>query len=606
MKTYEEIRNCFNAIKNNIITCNELDSDMFNYRTYPEWLAVYKKRSMGIREIYKKNTEMVEIINEYLKKDLNDEELLAFYQGYRELEDRNLHDSYLIISIIDKLIPPYEARHDYEKLLHLYTDSCYELGCFLRLDDKSLERLKKDLHRIKNLRFHYKELSSIRERRLIYVAYYNLIKTLPEYSPKYNEDIIPMFKEAKAFYQTEDIKLMGDQEFARHEGNLLNIMLLHSFMYYLDDGLSQQMEYTDLIDEIKDTFEDEMDTDLCNAVLNYFHDQMNDEEFVYYLKNYLGFYFGEANSLTFNESFDEIFVKAENLFNTAFMFYDFLCHSYLSEEDRKRESVFVTEAIASFLKRIPQDKYNIYFDEAASTLIRKAAPFIKTISEKERLLGDILVKNQPNNYIHAKMVEKLSLGILDYLNRANDLLLNQFYQIGFNNYNELRDYVARGARLHDLGKSLSTGLITQQIRSLTPYEYSYVKMHPEKGLSVVGKDKEFAPYFDIMIGHHKDYDGKNGYPLSFDNTKSKYKIVIDLIRIADAIDAGTDVYGRNYSTGKNFDMILAELVKGEGVKYNPYLVEFIKNHSDLLNELRYATIDGRYELIYNSYLKQER
>jgi hypothetical protein len=154
--------------------------------------------------------------------------------------------------------------------------------------------LKKDLHRIKNLRFHYKELSSIREGKLIYVAYYNLIKTLPEYSPKYNEDIIPMFKEGKAFYQTEDIKLMGDQEFARHEGNLLYIMLLHSFMYYLDVGLSQQMEYTDLIDEIKDTFEDEMDTDLCNAVLNYFHDQKNDEEFVYYLKNYLGFYFGEA------------------------------------------------------------------------------------------------------------------------------------------------------------------------------------------------------------------------------------------------------------------------------------------------------------------------
>jgi hypothetical protein len=96
------------------------------------------------------------------------------------------------------------------------------------------------------------------------------------------------------------------------------------------------------------------------------------------------------------------------------MLYDFLCHSYLSEEDRKSESVFVIEAIASFLQRIPQDKYNIYFDEAASTLIRKAAPFIKTISEKVRLLGDILVKNQPNNYIHAKIVEKLSLSILDY------------------------------------------------------------------------------------------------------------------------------------------------------------------------------------------------
>ena len=84
-----------------------MDKDLFTYKTYPEWLAVYKKRSMAIREIYKKNTEMVETINEYLKKDLNDAELEAFYLGYRELEDRNLHDSYLIISIIDKLIPAY-------------------------------------------------------------------------------------------------------------------------------------------------------------------------------------------------------------------------------------------------------------------------------------------------------------------------------------------------------------------------------------------------------------------------------------------------------------------------------------------------------------------
>jgi HD-GYP domain-containing protein (c-di-GMP phosphodiesterase class II) len=374
-------------------------------------------------------------------------------------------------------------------------------------------------------------------------------------------------------------------------------------MYYLDDGLSQQIEYIDLIDEIKDTFEDEMDTDLCNAVLNYFHDQMNDEEFVYYLKNYLGFYLNDTNELTFNESRDEIFIRAENLFNTAFMFFDFLNCSYLSIEERQKESLNVIYAIAGFLNRIPQEKYTIAFDEAASTLIRKALPFISTIEDKEGLLRDILVKKQPANYMHSLMVERISLSILDYINNSKDLLLNEFYKIGFSNYDELKSYVARAARIHDLGKSLSTGLITQQYRSLTDLEYKYVKKHPEKGLALIGNDKDFAPYFDVMIGHHKDYDGKNGYPVYFDNTKSKYKIIIDLIRIADAIDAGTDCYGRNYSLGKNFDMLFQELVDGEGTKYNPFIVEFIRNHSNLMNELRYYTIDGRYEQIYNTYFK---
>ena len=603
MDNFEEIRNCFNAIKHNIITCNELDKDLFSFRDYEDWLAVYKKRSVAVREIYKKNTEMVNVINSYLDKDLDSLEYDTLYMGYRSLENRELHDSYFIIRIIDKLIPYYENIKDYNKLIHLYQDRCYEYGCFLRLDDSTLEQLKIDLHKIKNLRVHYKDFASINERRLIYVAYYNILKSLPEYSNKYNQDIIGIFKEAKAFYQSSDIKDMMDQEIAHHEDNLLNILLLHSFMYYLDDGLSQQIEYIDLIDEIKDTFEDEMDTDLCNAVLNYFHDQMNDEEFVYYLKNYLGFYLNDTNELTFNESRDEIFIRAENLFNTAFMFFDFLNCSYLSIDERQKESLNVIKAIAGFLNRIPQEKYTIAFDEAASTLIRKALPFISSIEDKERLLRDILVKKQPANYMHSLMVEKISLAILDYINNSKDLLLNEFYKIGFSNYDELRSYVARAARIHDLGKSLSTGLITQQYRSLTDLEYKYVKKHPEKGLALIGNDKDFAPYFDVMIGHHKDYDGKNGYPVYFDNTKSKYKIIIDLIRIADAIDAGTDCYGRNYSLGKNFDMLFQELVCGKGTKYNPFIVEFIRNHSNLMNELRYYTIDGRYEQIYNTYFK---
>ena len=98
--------------------------------------------------------------------------------------------------------------------------------------------------------------------------------------------------------------------------------------------------------------------------------------------------------------------------------------SFINE--RQKESLNIIKAIASFLNRIPQEKYTIAFDEAASTLIRKALPFISSIEDKERLLKDILVKNQPGNYMHSLMVEKLSLGILDYINHSKDLLLNEF------------------------------------------------------------------------------------------------------------------------------------------------------------------------------------
>ena len=34
MDKFEEISNCFHAIKHNIITCNEIDKNLFSFRDY--------------------------------------------------------------------------------------------------------------------------------------------------------------------------------------------------------------------------------------------------------------------------------------------------------------------------------------------------------------------------------------------------------------------------------------------------------------------------------------------------------------------------------------------------------------------------------------------
>lgn len=603
MKNREEILNCFTAIKNNIITSHQLDNELYSPVEFNSWCEILKKRSLNIKEIHKHNQKTILIILDYLSKDLNDEIADALYEGYRSLEEREIHDSYFIIDVINKLVPYYEEKKDYVKLIHLYTDRCYETGTFLRLGKEDLARLKNDLYRIISFKEYYESFTNAKERRLIFVAYYNIIRSLPDYDERYSEDIIPIFKEAKSFYHSLPVRNMKDQELARNESNLLNIMFLHSFMYYLDEGLSQQMEYVDLIDEIKDTFEDEMDTDLCNAVLNYFHDQMNDTEFVYYLKRYFDFYHEEANKITFTENSDFIFIESENMFNTAYMIYDFLRHSYIPYKEKREKACYVTQSIVDFVKKIPHAKYNVFFDEACGLTLRKALPFLATPDRKEKLLTDIVLKKQILNYVHSRMVERICLAILDSIQRNNDLMLQDFIHIGFYDYNDLRGYVARAARIHDLGKSLSLGLINQQIRGLSETEYKYIRLHPALGDEFTDRDVDFDYYHDVMLGHHKSYDGKSGYPLDFDNTTSKYKLIIDLISIADSIDAGTDLYGRNYHEGKNFDMVLAELVKGEGTQYNPNLVEFIWKNNDLLEELRYVVNDGRLALYYDTYVK---
>jgi response regulator RpfG family c-di-GMP phosphodiesterase len=126
-------------------------------------------------------------------------------------------------------------------------------------------------------------------------------------------------------------------------------------------------------------------------------------------------------------------------------------------------------------------------------------------------------------------------------------------------------------------------------------------LHKSKSKLLIGDDKDFLKYYDVMIGHHKAYDGKDGYPSDFDNTKSKYKIAIDLITIADTIDAATDVLGRNYTSGKSFKKVLDELIEQKGTRYNPFLVDFIANNAKLKKELDDLTGKDRVNVYFDVY-----
>ena len=113
--------------------------------------------------------------------------------------------------------------------------------------------------------------------------------------------------------------------------------------------------------------------------------------------------------------------------------------------------------------------------------------------------------------------------------------------------------------------------------------------------------KAFEPYYDIMLGHHKTYDGKGGYPVQFDNTASPYRIIIDWITIADCTDAATDILGRNYARGKGFYDLLGELSEAKGTRYNPDIVELLEKSEELCEKLDYLTSDGRGKIYYSAY-----
>ena len=82
------------------------------------------------------------------------------------------------------------------------------------------------------------------------------------------------------------------------------------------------------------------------------------------------------------------------------------------------------------------------------------------------------------------------------------------------------------------------------------------------------------------------------------------KIMVDIITIADCIDAATDTLGRNYTKSKTWLPALAdELENDEKMRYNQEIVNIIKNDKETCDSISYITDEGRTDIYYDIYRK---
>ena len=110
-------------------------------------------------------------------------------------------------------------------------------------------------------------------------------------------------------------------------------------------------------------------------------------------------------------------------------------------------------------------------------------------------------------------------------------------------------------------------------------------------------------YRDAVLGHHKSWDGKIGYPADFDNTRSKVRFLIEILHISDCLDAATDFVGRSYKNAKKLEQVAEEFSWGKGSVYCPELVELLEEDKELQADLRYLLGAGRIRTCYSVYGK---
>ena len=598
---YDDIKNAFQAIKDNILEFGKLNDSLFHIMSFDEWNLVFHDRSRRIRKIYESNEKNIEIIKTSMSLGINEEKCEVIYSILKKFKEEEIHDSGFTIPLMKELIDYYESVGDDIRLLFLYLNYGYEMmEYYLRMGDHSFDSIIHDcFYKVKEYRLKYDKLP-IEHRNKIFIGYYNLISALSDLIPEYSCDIIPLYREMLDFYNSSLFQsLDGDNEDAMDEILYVVEAFLYGYSRYLWPESKARDEFFSLVKESLDTF-DLLGEDVkrvMGIILGYYNNEYDKNELFHRLdlmnQEYLNM------NLVYSGTEDSI-LEFCNWMDVTVSLREIIERLDISKKKKKNYIREITNPMLKYIDNVNYKDYTSYFDDVSSDLVKDLLPYLDSFDEKLDLIQKLIIKRQLITYIHSLMVKRISEEIAISILKNNKDLLNPLVDLGISGADML-DYIGIGAMIHDLGKCLTVGVINTQGRKLTLEEFYCIKLHPSRTLEFIGGDKDFEIYHDIMLGHHKWYDGKEGYPIDFDNTKSKYKIAIDIISISDSIDAATDIVGRNYTKGKSFDELLEELIKESGTRYNKDIVDIINQDEVLKEKLRYLTKEGREKVYYEAY-----
>lgn len=173
---------------------------------------------------------------------------------------------------------------------------------------------------------------------------------------------------------------------------------------------------------------------------------------------------------------------------------------------------------------------------------------------------------------------------------------------------ELIAFVRLAGLCHDVGKIEFVHNPSYYTRRLTDAENTVLRNHPVSGkklLSRLSDDPETEGIVDIILGHHRHFDGTGGYPEDFDARASRYRLLIEVISVADAVDAGTDSAGKSYAPAVSLEEIARQIQEGAGTKYAPLIASLLKE-KDVLANLSELITDGRRRAYYQAYLESRK
>jgi len=305
-------------------------------------------------------------------------------------------------------------------------------------------------------------------------------------------------------------------------------------------------------------------------------------------------------------------------FSPDAMFTNIHLNSYLMNyiakldiEEEKRDKIVTTarKNTIDYIKTIPMTMHS----DQMNVFIRLIGKHLNdSLSPSEQLDFMLNLTTLRNIMVHA---HSLMVGKVAGLLTVQLIKLNPECFIGFlditrkedvkKRTKKLRECANMSGLLHDIGKTACIETPYMNIRVLTDEEFELIKEHPEIGTALLVRgdgNTENDCFLDVITGHHKYYDNSDGYPEDLDFTKSKNKIMIDIISVSDSIVSSTDRISRTYADVISLQDICEEIKAEAGIRFSPVIAEVLGDEEtyDALNRL----LDKEYiNVYYTAYLQ---
>lgn len=582
---------CFDILRKNREIYNQYNDSIFRIKEHDKWVNFFRHRALKNHQIFLANREAINAITDYFEKDPERKDTAACSELYHAF-GRNYLSKSASDPFITKMV--YSILEEYDKVLPSEKRRFFFINRLKSWANRSVWDMVKDTTYLRNAYRSNLLLTSgsLKDKPLDINSLLEYRNALDSLRAILNEPAIVEKAHPRTIELCKNRLLTADEELLRNvyltDSTVLEKEVADSMMRRMIDRNLKNPKLTDL--SYTRTLVMQM----------HLHQLTAREAWELGLKRYLASFERVRNQrLGVNE-----FRTFLQPFYTLFYFNDL---ADISKAQRRRNVLRMCRDIEHvFQYRKDMQNDNSYISNMNTLVLYDR--ITKYLKPKERVhfLNSLCVATQVTTYAHsahvAEIAETLMRGILQYQpSLLNGLLGCKTESDVKRHKKKFLKYIHGAALYHDIGKNSIISVVNNDYRPLTADERKIITLHPELGLKFLELSPKLEKYHDTTLGHHKWYNGKGGYPASFDNTKSPVRLMIDIVTLSDCLQAATERIGRNYKGEKNFDTVMKEFRAEAGTRYNPDLVAFIDAHSDVADELSNLIEDGWVEIYYNIY-----